>query len=90
MHRHCAAIAQAPLVVNDQPEIDALYMVVTGLFKGLVGKVYGQIKKLFAGVFVHVLILRELSNWRHSYFPKVVETIFFSMPVTNTDKRFYQ
>lgn len=72
VHRHRAAIAQSPLVVNNQPEIDALYMVVAGFFKGLIGKVYGQIKKLFAGVFVHVLILRELSNWRHSYFPKLL------------------
>ena len=81
MHRHRAAIAQAPLVVNNQSQIDTLYMVVAGFFKGLVGKVYGQIKKLFAGVFVHSLILRELSNWRHSYFPKLLSatsSLFFT------------
>lgn len=72
MHRHRAAIAQAPLVVNNQSQIDGLYMVVTGLLKGLIGKVYGQIKQLFADVFAHVLILRELSSWRHSYFPKLL------------------
>ena len=72
MHRHRPGISRSPLMVEHQPMIDRLDMVVGRIREGSVGKVYSLFKKAVANVFVHPLSVAQRQGQGNPYFPSVV------------------
>lgn len=91
VHRHGAGIAQAVAPVPREPRKDTCHMLVGGVLERFVRQLRGFGKEVFGFVFGHLGIVGGVGCGVHSWFPWVIAmSIFFSSPVTTTDKRFYQ
>ena len=71
MHRHRPSVSRSPLMVEHEPMVDRLYMVVGRVRKGSIGQAYGLFKKAIADVFVHSQSVPGRQGRGNSYFPSV-------------------
>lgn len=71
MHRHRAHAPQSPLVINQQPVIDRLDMVVDRFAKRFVGHVHSLLEQRVTSFFAHVRIVIQGQGSGYSYFPIV-------------------
>lgn len=82
----CAAAS-----IPHEPRKHAQHMRVTRLAERHIGQLHGPLKNEARFVFGHDRIVRGGRGDFHSYFPRrVAMSLFFSTPVTTTDKRFCQ
>lgn len=72
MHRHRPSASRSPLMVEHEPVIDRLDVVVGRVRKGPVGQIDRLLKQAIANVFVHPLSVPGRQGRGNSYFPSVV------------------
>ena len=72
MHGHRPSVSRSPLMVEHQPVIDRLDMVIGRIHKGSIGQIHGPLKKAVANVFVHPRSVPGRQGRGNSYFPSVV------------------
>lgn len=69
MHCHCPSIPQSPCVIDDQPRIHPLDVIVTHIVEVYVRKLGRFCKEGVCGFFIHPRIVMQGLRGGYSYFP---------------------